>query len=52
MRERCAPGPESVPLEPNEAEIVKQMTQTYYRENWSKFILRYLRYANPNIAQS
>ena len=51
MRPSCGTGPDSLPLEPEEEAKLKAMSDAYYRENWSKIILKFLRFANPHVAQ-
>ena len=51
VRPSCGTGPDSLPLEPEEEAKLKEMSDAYYRENWSKIILKFLRFANPHVAQ-
>ena len=44
VRHECSPGPGVRPLNEEEKETIKKMTDDYYQKNWSKIILRIMRY--------
>ena len=44
VRQCCAPGPEQASLIKGEINKLEEIKEEYYRENWSKMILKYMRY--------
>lgn len=35
-----------------EEKIVEEITSGYYKENWDKIIMKFIKFANPHIANS
>ena len=45
-------GPEQAPLNKAELEKIEEIQEEYYQENWSKVLVKFLRYAQPSIANA
>ena len=44
VRRECTPGLSAEPLNPEEEKKIKEITDDYYQKNWSKVILKIMRY--------
>ena len=44
VRYECTPGLFAEPLNPEEEKKIKEITDDYYKKNWSKVILKIMRY--------
>ena len=52
VRDYAGPGPEQASLTKEEKASLKEVKEKYYKNNWSKVVLKFLRFANPNIANA
>ena len=52
IRQACRPGPDAKALRPDELRIVGKEKTKYYQSNWQSLLVKFARFANPNIANA